>query len=62
MTAPKRPLLTQEDRARVRKMALKAAKVGETSAVSRAYCRGVADVLGWLDSSEMSPMLLEVLR
>lgn len=62
MTQPKRPLLSTEDRARLRKMATKAAKVGETSGVSRAYCKGVADVLNWLDNSEMSPMLLDVLR
>lgn len=63
MSAPtkKRPLLTAEDRARLRKMAAKALQNGE-SGLNRAYCKGVSDVLQWLDSEDMSPMLREVTR
>lgn len=57
----KRPLLPAEDRARLRKMAGKAQKMAE-SGMNRAYCQGVWDVLTWLDSEDMSPMLHEMTR
>lgn len=61
MTAPKRPMLTTEDRVRMRKLAIKAQTLGQQSSLNRAYCKGVADVLIWLDSAEVSPMLKEIL-
>lgn len=61
MAAPKRPLLTREDRARLHRLAQKAAENGVTGH-NRAYCSGVADVLLWLDGEEMSSMLKEVTR
>lgn len=61
MATPKRPLLTTEDRARLRKLATKAESIGEKSGTDRAYCQGVADVLKWLDNAEPSPMLKQLL-
>jgi hypothetical protein len=61
MTDPKRPLLSAEDRKRLRRMAHKAAQNAQTPH-NRAYCSAVVDVLTWLDSEEMSPMLREVTR
>jgi hypothetical protein len=60
MNDPKRPLLSAEDRKRLRRMADKAAQ--NTAGHNRAYCSAVVDVLTWLDSEEMSPMLREVTR
>lgn len=59
--APKRPLMTVEDRKRLRRMADIAEKRSENT-MNRAYARGVADVLRWLDGGDMSPMLKEVTR
>jgi hypothetical protein len=58
---PKRPLLPPEERARLRRMAEIATRRGETGH-NRAYCKGVADVLRWIDGEEMSAMLQEVTR
>jgi hypothetical protein len=58
---PKRPMLTLEDRKRLRRMASKAEVNGEHG-VSRAFCKGVADAFRWLDTGEMSDMLREVTR
>lgn len=61
MTKPKRPLLGKEDRARLRRLADKAAQnalVGH----NQAYCHAVVDVLHWLDGEDMTPMLEDVTR
>lgn len=58
---PKRPLLTAEDRARLRRMAEKALSGSETG-VNRAYCRGLADALLWLDGEPMTEMMKDVTR
>lgn len=60
MVPPKRPMLAVEDRKRLRRMAARAEQNGQT--VNAAYCRGVADVLKWLDGEALSPMLAEVTR
>lgn len=61
MPAPKRPLLTTVDRARLRRMADKANHNGAIGH-NRAYCKGVEDVLRWLDSGEITRLMEEVTR
>lgn len=57
----RRPLLTAEDRARLRRMAAKA--TANANGPNRAYCKGVSDVLAWIaDNEEMTPLLREVTR
>jgi hypothetical protein len=53
--------MTVEDRKRLRRMADIAEKRSENT-MNRAYARGVADVLRWLDGGDMTPMLKEVTR
>lgn len=65
MSAPiKRPLLPQEDRARLRALADRAARHREETGTNQAYARGVIDALRWLvgDDYAPSPMLVEVTR
>lgn len=60
---PKRPLLPQDDRNRLRTLAANAALNG-AEGPSRAYAQGVVDTLRWIvgDDSEMSPMMRDVTR
>ena len=61
---PKRPLLTPEDRGRLRIMANRAHKHTEPDSGSpaRAYAQGVADVIDWLNGEDMSDLLRDVTR
>lgn len=59
----KRPLLTTEDRDRLRAMADKAQDHTFDPSPNRAYAQGVRDTLDWLASNaDMSPLLQEVTR
>lgn len=59
----KRPLLSTEDRDRLRAMAARAARHAEERTTDPAYSRGVVDVLRWLaDNEEPTALLREVTR
>lgn len=58
----RRPLLTREARAELRRAANNARSFAERDNPNRAYARGVLDVLHWLDGGDETPMLKEVTR
>lgn len=64
MTAPKRPLLPTEDRARLRGLAERAERHRTETGTNQAYAQGVVDVLRWLVGDDYTPaaMLEQVTR
>lgn len=64
MTAPKRPLMPTEDRARLRTLAERAEQHRTETGTNQAYAQGVVDVLRWLVGDDYNPaaMLEQVTR